>query len=62
VFGGGVSANGMLRKRLRKEFGKKYRLHYPTNKKLYGDNAGMIGVAAYHNAVRESPFIVYNLG
>jgi N6-L-threonylcarbamoyladenine synthase len=52
VLGGGVSANGMLRKRLRKEFGKKYRLHYPTNKKLYGDNAGMIGVAAYHNAVR----------
>ena len=52
VLGGGVSANGMLRKRLRKEFGKKYRLHYPTSKKLYGDNAGMIGVAAYHNAVR----------
>lgn len=52
ILGGGVSANGMLRKRLRKEFGKKYRMHYPTSKKLYGDNAGMIGVAAYHNAWR----------
>jgi N6-L-threonylcarbamoyladenine synthase len=52
VLGGGVSANGMLRKRLRKEFGSKFRLHFPTSKKLYGDNAGMIGVAAYHNARR----------
>lgn len=54
ILGGGVSANMLLRKRLRATFGKDYRIHYPTNKKLSGDNAGMIGVAAYHNALRKN--------
>lgn len=52
LLGGGVSANDMLRKKLRLTFGKKYRLHFPKDKKLFGDNAGMIAVAAYHNAKR----------
>jgi N6-L-threonylcarbamoyladenine synthase len=52
LLGGGVSANSYLRKKLRATFGKKYRLHFPTNKKLYGDNGAMIAVAAYHNARR----------
>lgn len=52
LLGGGVSANTLLRKRFREHFGGEYRIHYPTDKKLYGDNAGMIAVAAYHNAVR----------
>jgi len=50
ILAGGVSANMALRKRIRKEFGKKYRIHFPTDKKLFGDNAGMIAVAAYHHA------------
>ncbi|MFM7088106.1 MAG: tRNA (adenosine(37)-N6)-threonylcarbamoyltransferase complex transferase subunit TsaD [Candidatus Paceibacterota bacterium] len=49
LLAGGVSANMALRKEFRKIFGKEYRLHYPTSKKLYGDNAAMIGVAAYHH-------------
>jgi N6-L-threonylcarbamoyladenine synthase len=54
ILGGGVSANMLLRKRFRVMFGKNYRIHYPTDKKLFGDNAGMIGVAAYHNALRNN--------
>ncbi len=54
ILGGGVSANMALRKTIRKRFGKNYRLHFPTSKKLYGDNAGMIAVAAYHNALRKN--------
>ena len=52
VLGGGVSANATLRRRLRAEFGNGYRIHTPNDKKLYGDNAGMIGVAAHYNALR----------
>jgi N6-L-threonylcarbamoyladenine synthase len=52
ILGGGVSANMALRKRLRATFGKDYRIHFPISKKLSGDNAGMIAVAAYHNALR----------
>ncbi len=46
--GGGVAANALLRKRLRRmaeDFGLKTR--FPYSKKLIGDNAAMIGVAAY---------------
>jgi N6-L-threonylcarbamoyladenine synthase len=50
ILAGGVSANKSLRSEFRKAFGKKFRIHFPTEKKLYGDNAGMIGVAAYFNA------------
>jgi tRNA A37 threonylcarbamoyltransferase TsaD len=38
---------------VRKEFGKNLRIHFPTDKKLFGDNAGMIAVAAYHHARKE---------
>lgn len=54
ILAGGVSANMLLRKKFRKMFGKDYRIHYPTDKKLFGDNAGMIGVAAYYNALRKN--------
>lgn len=47
LIGGGVAANTEVRKRLRK-MGREYgiRVHFPYSKKLYGDNAAMIGVAA----------------
>ncbi len=53
LVGGGVAANVELRKRLR-QMGKKYgiRVLFPYSKKLYGDNAAMIGVAAYFKAQR----------
>lgn len=54
ILAGGVSANLTLRKKFRSTFSKNYRIHFPTDKKLFGDNAGMIGVAAYHNAVRNN--------
>ena len=53
ILAGGVSANLALRKEFRKVFSENYRLHYPTNKKLYGDNAAMIGVAAYHHLEKD---------
>lgn len=45
--GGGVMANITLRKMLR-DLCEKYdlKVHFPYSKKLYGDNAAMIGVAA----------------
>jgi len=52
--GGGVSANNELRKRLRKlgkEFGIK--ILFPYTKKLCGDNAAMIGVAAYFKTLSQ---------
>jgi N6-L-threonylcarbamoyladenine synthase len=54
LIGGGVSANVELRKRLRK-MGKEYGIsvHFPYSKKLYGDNAAMIGVAAHFKVQRE---------
>lgn len=48
LVGGGVSANIEIRKRLRKiakEFSIK--VMFPESRKLYGDNAAMIGIAAY---------------
>jgi len=50
LVGGGVSANVEIRKRLRKVC-KKYSIQvlFPGSKKLYGDNAAMIGVAAHLN-------------
>lgn len=49
--GGGVSANLLLRKKVRglvtKNGGNVY---FPTGKKLFGDNAGMIGIAAHFHA------------
>jgi N6-L-threonylcarbamoyladenine synthase len=50
IVAGGVSANQYIRNKLRFKFEKTMRIHFPTDKKLYGDNAGMIGVAAYYNA------------
>ncbi len=52
IIGGGVAQNKYLRKMFRKKFGKSLRIHYPNDKKLFTDNAGMIGVAAYFNALR----------
>jgi N6-L-threonylcarbamoyladenine synthase len=54
LVGGGVSANTELRKRLRK-LGKQFEIivHFPYSKKLYGDNAAMIGITAYFKAQRE---------
>jgi N6-L-threonylcarbamoyladenine synthase len=56
--GGGVAANVELRKRLRKMC-KKYNIVtlFPYSNKLYGDNAAMIGVAAYFKAQRKE-FII----
>jgi N6-L-threonylcarbamoyladenine synthase len=50
LVGGGVSANTEIRKRLR-NICKIYKVKtvFPHSKKLYGDNAAMIGVAAYLN-------------
>jgi len=50
LVGGGVSANVEIRKRLRKVC-KKYSIQvlFPGSKKLYGDNAAMIGIAAHLN-------------
>lgn len=48
LFGGGVANNVEIKKMLRKVCKKhSIRLHTPYNKKLNGDNAGMIGVCAY---------------
>ena len=54
LVGGGVSANIELRKRVRK-MGKQYGIEafFPSSKKLTGDNAAMIGIAAYFKAQRE---------
>ncbi|MDQ3076422.1 MAG: tRNA (adenosine(37)-N6)-threonylcarbamoyltransferase complex transferase subunit TsaD [bacterium] len=54
ILAGGVAANNLLRKRFRMAFTKNHRIHFPTDKKLFCDNAGMIGVAAYHNALRNN--------
>lgn len=54
LVGGGVIANLDLRKRLR-TLGKELNFvpHFPANKKLCGDNAAMIGLAAYFKAQRK---------
>lgn len=51
LVGGGVAANIELRKRLRK-IGKEFEIsvHFPYSSKLTGDNAAMIGIAAYFKA------------
>lgn len=53
LLGGGVAANVELRKRLRR-LGKNHNLtvHFPYSNKLCGDNAGMIGIAAYFKSNR----------
>jgi N6-L-threonylcarbamoyladenine synthase len=52
--GGGVMANLTLRKMLRK-LAQKFdiKILFPYSKKLYGDNAAMIGVAAYFKLKRK---------
>lgn len=54
LVGGGVSANIELRKRLRK-LGKEtgVKVSFPYSKKLTGDNAAMIGLAAYFKFQRK---------
>jgi N6-L-threonylcarbamoyladenine synthase len=51
VIAGGVSANLAVRKAFRNKFQNQLRIHFPISKRLYGDNAAMIGVAAYFNAL-----------
>ncbi len=53
LVGGGVSANTELRKRLR-NIGKQFNIKvlFPYSKRLTGDNAAMIGIAAYFKAQR----------
>jgi N6-L-threonylcarbamoyladenine synthase len=60
LVGGGVAANNELRKRLRK-LGKQFeiKVHFPYSKKLYGDNAAMIGIAAYFK-IQRGEFIEAN--
>jgi N6-L-threonylcarbamoyladenine synthase len=54
LVGGGVSANMELRKRLRKLCKKNnINIHFPYTKKLTGDNAAMIGIAAYYKCIRK---------
>jgi N6-L-threonylcarbamoyladenine synthase len=57
LVGGGVAANTEVRRRIRK-MTKIYKMKviFPYSKKLYGDNAAMIGVTAYYKALR-SEFI-----
>jgi N6-L-threonylcarbamoyladenine synthase len=62
LVGGGVSANIELRKRLRKLCKEnEITVAFPYSKKLTGDNAAMIGIAAYYKASRNgyiSPDII----
>ena len=53
LVGGGVSANIEIRKRLR-HMGEQFdfKVSFPYSKKLTGDNAAMIGIAAYFKAQR----------
>lgn len=51
IIAGGVAQNKYLRKKFKKTF-PNLRIHYPGNKKLYTDNAGMIAIAAYFNAIQ----------
>lgn len=54
LVGGGVSQNQEVRKRLRK-MGKELniKIYFPYSKKLCGDNAAMVGIAAYYKAQRK---------
>lgn len=59
LVGGGVSANVEIRTRLRK-LCKNYNIRplFPISKKLYGDNAAMIGIAAFLNQNCVDPEII----
>ncbi len=62
LVGGGVAANVQLRTRLRRlgnEFNIK--IHFPYSNKLYGDNAAMIGVAAFFKADRKEFISAVNI-
>ena len=53
VVGGGVAANALLRKKVQNLAHRhKGTVYFPSSKKLYGDNAAMIGVAAYFHAIK----------
>ena len=53
LVGGGVGANEYLRNIVRIEAKKhKTPVYFPYTKKLYGDNAAMIGVAAYYKGIK----------
>ena len=53
LLGGGVGANAELRKRIRRIARScNLNLYFPYSKKLFTDNAAMIGVAGYYNYKR----------
>jgi N6-L-threonylcarbamoyladenine synthase len=52
LVGGGVGANEYLRSLLRKTAKESAKsIYFPYTKKLYGDNAAMIGVAAFYKGL-----------
>ena len=54
ILGGGVSANLLLRKELRKLLRRmNVPFYFPANKKLCSDNAAMIAIAAYYRAQKK---------
>lgn len=54
IAAGGVMANGMLRQKLRQVMKKRGgTVLFPKFKKLYGDNAAMIGIAAFFKAQKK---------
>ena len=60
VVGGGVAANMLLRKKIRHLLRQKNgKVYFPTSKKMYGDNAAMIGIAAYYHT--ENGSYVYDM-
>lgn len=61
IFAGGVSQNKYLKKILRRKYGKSCHLHFPVNKRLFTDNAGMIAVAAHFNILRNNYTKDYSL-
>lgn len=54
LVGGGVAANIEVRKRLKK-LGREFKINilFPYSKRMYGDNAAMIGLVAYFKAQRK---------
>ncbi len=57
VVGGGVAANGTLREKISRLVNNKQSSVYFPAKSLYGDNAAMIGIAAYYKA-QKNLFVV----
>lgn len=62
LMGGGVGANEYLRKTIRSIGGKRnIPVYFPYAKKLYGDNAAMIGVAAFYKGINFQAKVLENV-